>query len=57
MVRYPKYHFDFPSVSLHEMGHGLSLSHFGTTFKKDGERFAKPHAVMNPFYHSGKLAK
>ena len=47
----PEGHFDFPTIALHEVGHGLSLGHVGTTFKdKDGNIHAKPRAVMNPMY-------
>ncbi|PEN11320.1 hypothetical protein CRI94_16165 [Longibacter salinarum] len=44
------YVFDFPSVAIHEAGHGLSAAHFGSIGVKDGFLFAKPRAVMNAVY-------
>lgn len=41
---------DFPTVAIHEAGHGLSAAHFGSIGVKDGFLFAKPRAVMNAIY-------
>lgn len=41
---------DFPTVAIHEAGHGLSAAHFGTIGVKDGALFAAPRAVMNAIY-------
>lgn len=42
---------DLQSIALHEIGHGLSQGHFGTTFlDKEGNLHVTPRAVMNPFY-------
>lgn len=44
---------DLQSVSVHESGHGLSQSHFGTVaLKNDGRLQASPRAVMNALYSS-----
>ena len=51
----PRFRIDFPTVAIHEVGHGLSLSHFGTTIVKEKGYFAKPRAAMNTFYHRGKF--
>ena len=45
-VRY----FDFPSVAIHEVGHGFSSDHFGNIGRKDGVLVASPRAVMNAIY-------
>jgi hypothetical protein len=42
--------FDFPTVAIHESGHGLSAAHFGNIGVKDGFLFAKPRSVMNAIY-------
>jgi hypothetical protein len=42
--------FDFPSVAIHEVGHGFSIAHFGNIGVKDGFLFAKPRTVMNAIY-------
>src|SRR5690606_14657301 len=42
--------FDFPTVAIHEAGHGVSSAHFGSIGVKDGFLFAKPRAVMNAIY-------
>lgn len=42
--------FDFPTVAIHEVGHGLSSAHFGNIGVKDGFLFAKPRTVMNAIY-------
>lgn len=42
--------FDFPTVAIHEAGHGLSAAHFGSIGVKDGFLFPKPRAVMNAIY-------
>ena len=49
----PRGHIDFPTVAMHEVGHGLSLDQFGTIGVKDGYLFVKPRGVMNAIY-SGK---
>ena len=47
----PEGHVDFPTIALHEFGHGLGLEHFGTTFEdEDGGLHAHPRAAMNPVY-------
>lgn len=45
-------YFDIESVVLHEVGHGLSLGHFGKIFRTKNEKlhFA-PRAVMNAIYY------
>jgi len=44
---------DIESIAVHEIGHGLSQGHFGTTsINKDNEIKVTPRAVMNPFYES-----
>jgi hypothetical protein len=43
--------FDFESVVLHEVGHGLCQAHFGKAFwTKKGELKFAPAALMNPVY-------
>jgi len=42
--------YDFPTVAIHEVGHGLSAAHFGMIAVKDGALFAKPRAIMNAVY-------
>lgn len=45
-------YFDIESVVLHEMGHGLSLGHFGKIFRTpNGELHFAPEAVMNAIYY------
>ena len=41
---------DFPTVAIHEVGHGLSAAHFGLIALKDGALFAKPRTIMNAIY-------
>ncbi len=41
---------DFPTVAIHEVGHGFSSAHFGSIGVKDGFLFAKPRTVMNAIY-------
>jgi hypothetical protein len=42
---------DVESVSVHEVGHGLSQDHFGKVWlKNDGSVAASPKAVMNALY-------
>jgi len=47
-------HFDIETVILHEVGHGLSLGHFGKIFrtKKNNKLHFSPQAIMNPIYSS-----
>ncbi len=45
---------DFPTVAIHEMGHGFSMAHFGVISRKKGELSASPRAIMNAIY-GGKL--
>ncbi|WP_414829951.1 hypothetical protein [Alteromonas sp. H39] len=45
---------DFPTVAIHEMGHGFSMAHFGVISRKKGELTASPRAIMNAIY-GGKL--
>lgn len=42
--------FDFPTVAIHEAGHGLSAAHFGNIGFKKGTLVANPRAVMNGVY-------
>lgn len=42
--------FDFPTVAIHEAGHGVSAAHFGLIGVKDGFLFAKPRSIMNAIY-------
>ncbi|WP_286232683.1 hypothetical protein [Thalassotalea sediminis] len=41
---------DFPTVAIHEVGHGISAAHFGMIAVKNGALFAKPRAIMNAIY-------
>jgi hypothetical protein len=41
---------DFPTVAIHEVGHGLSAAHFGLIAVKNGALFAKPRTIMNAIY-------
>lgn len=42
--------FDFPSVAIHEAGHGFSAAHFGSIGRQDGALVANPRSVMNAIY-------
>ena len=42
--------FDFPTVAIHEAGHGVSAAHFGTIGRKDGRLVANPRTIMNAIY-------
>jgi len=44
--------FDYETVMLHEVGHGLSQGHFGKKFmtNKNGKEHYAPYALMNPSY-------
>lgn len=42
--------FDFPTVAIHEAGHGLSAAHFGNIGRQDGQLVARPRAIMNAIY-------
>lgn len=42
--------FDFPTVAIHESGHGLSAAHFGTIALLKGNLVANPRTVMNAIY-------
>jgi hypothetical protein len=45
--------FDIESVVLHEVGHGLSLGHFGKIFRtKNNKLHFAPRAVMNAIYYN-----
>ncbi len=48
--------FDFPTVAIHESGHGLSAAHFGSIGRQGGELVAHPRTVMNAIY-GGTLRK
>lgn len=41
---------DFPTVAIHESGHGLSAAHFGSIGLQGGELVARPRTVMNAIY-------
>lgn len=41
---------DFPTVAIHEAGHGLSAAHFGNIGVKHGELVANPRSIMNAIY-------
>lgn len=43
-------YFDFPTVAVHEVGHGFSAAHFGSIGLKDDHLVAEPRAVMNAVY-------
>jgi hypothetical protein len=43
-------YFDFPTVAIHESGHGLSAAHFGNIGIQDGALVARPRASMNAIY-------
>lgn len=46
--------YDFETVVLHEVGHGLSQGHFGTAFAtKNGSIHFAPYALMNAGYSIG----
>lgn len=42
--------FDFPTVAIHEAGHGLSAAHFGSIGRQAGQLVANPRTVMNAIY-------
>lgn len=42
--------FDFPSVAIHEVGHGFSQAHFGNIGRQNGLLVAHPRTVMNAIY-------
>lgn len=42
--------FDFPTVAIHEAGHGLSAAHFGNIGRLKGELVANPRSIMNAIY-------
>ncbi|MCI0711690.1 MAG: hypothetical protein L0154_16155 [Chloroflexi bacterium] len=42
--------FDFPTVAIHEAGHGVSAAHFGTIARQDGVLIAHPRTIMNAIY-------
>ena len=42
--------FDFPTVAIHEAGHGVSAAHFGNIGVQKGVLVARPRAVMNAIY-------
>lgn len=42
--------FDFPTVAIHEAGHGLSAAHFGNIGRQNGVLVAHPRAIMNAIY-------
>jgi len=45
-------HYDIETVVLHEVGHGLSIGHFGKIFRsKNGKLHFAPEAVMNAIYY------
>lgn len=42
--------FDFPTVAIHEVGHGVSAAHFGSIGRQKGELVAHPRSIMNAIY-------
>jgi hypothetical protein len=44
------YLIDFPTVAIHEVGHGFSAAHFGLIGVQKGFLVARPRAVMNAIY-------
>lgn len=47
--------YDFETVVLHEVGHGLSQAHFGKAFRSpNGKLHFAPAALMNPIYSVGR---
>lgn len=42
--------FDFPTVAIHEVGHGVSAGHFGTIGIQNGLLVAHPRSIMNAIY-------
>lgn len=42
--------FDFPTVAIHEAGHGLSAAHFGNIGVQGGSLVARPRSIMNAIY-------
>lgn len=42
--------FDFPTVAIHEAGHGLSAAHFGSIGRQGGQLVARPRSIMNAIY-------
>jgi hypothetical protein len=42
--------FDFPTVAIHEVGHGVSAAHFGLIGVQDGFLVAHPRSIMNAIY-------
>jgi hypothetical protein len=41
---------DFPTVAIHEAGHGLSADHFGSIGRRGDALVANPRAIMNAIY-------
>jgi len=48
--------FDYETVQLHEVGHGLNQGHFGKAFRNNGndKRQHSPQALMNAGYSGGR---
>ena len=46
-------YFDIETVVAHEVGHGLSLGHFGMIFRNTGNEHLQfaPRAMMNAIYY------
>jgi hypothetical protein len=42
--------FDFPTVAIHEVGHGFSAAHFGSIGRQEGALVPRPRVVMNAIY-------
>ncbi|RLA28419.1 MAG: hypothetical protein DRR11_16705 [Gammaproteobacteria bacterium] len=42
--------FDFPTVAIHEVGHGVTAAHFGLIGVQDGNLVAHPRSIMNAIY-------
>jgi hypothetical protein len=44
------YVIDFPTVAIHEVGHGFSSAHFGLIGVQKGQLVAHPRSIMNAIY-------
>ena len=44
-------YFDIETIAAHEVGHGLSIGHFGKIFRVNGKLHFAPRALMNAIYY------